>query len=77
MIKNQEDVWILSRVKEFLSIKARLKFKDKLKNYMFGEIGENGEKYQYSNANFPLLNPHDSIILDMILKRKNLSAIKC
>lgn len=74
--KREEEIWSLVKIVWVLNISKDILFKGVLQNYLFCVVRANNIAFDFSVANFPLINLHDLICVSRILKEVDISKLQ-
>ncbi|KAL7607148.1 hypothetical protein Lser_V15G19426 [Lactuca serriola] len=74
--KNPDEVWSLMKIKKVLTIKKDVLFEDMLQNFRYFVIRADNKQYDFTVADFPLMNCNDLIQVAMILKHMEENNLK-
>ncbi|KAL7587313.1 hypothetical protein Lser_V15G40383 [Lactuca serriola] len=74
--KNPDEVWSLMKIKKVLTIKKDVLFEDMLQNFRYFVIRADNKQYDFTVADFPLMNCNDLIQVALILKHMEENNLK-
>ncbi|KAL7612549.1 hypothetical protein Lser_V15G06652 [Lactuca serriola] len=74
--KNPDEVWSLLKIKKVLTIKKDVLFEDMLQNFRYFVIRVDNKQYDFTIADFPLMNCNDLIQVALILKHMEENNLK-
>ncbi|KAL7601073.1 hypothetical protein Lser_V15G24877 [Lactuca serriola] len=74
--KNPDEVWSLMKIKKVLTIKNDVLFEDMLQNFRYFVIRADNKQYDFTVADFPLMNCNDLIQVALILKHMEENKLK-
>lgn len=73
--KNEEYVWLLVKIVKVMKIERGVLFKGLLQNFHYSVFRANNVEFEFSIADFPLMNLNDLISVTKILINVNVSKI--
>ncbi|KAL7602722.1 hypothetical protein Lser_V15G16687 [Lactuca serriola] len=76
LAKNPDEVWSLMKIKKVLTIKKDVMFEDMLQNFRYFVIRADNKQYDFTIADFPLMNCNDLIQVALILKHMEENKLK-
>ncbi|KAL7604923.1 hypothetical protein Lser_V15G18161 [Lactuca serriola] len=76
LAKNPDEVWSLMKIKKVLTIKKDVLFEDMLQNFRYFVIRADNKQYDFTIADFPLMNYNDLIQVALILKHMEENKLK-
>ena len=76
LAKNPNEVWSLMKIKKVLTIKKDVLFEDMLQNFRYFVIRADNKQYDFTIADFPLMNCNDLIQVALILKHMEENKLK-
>ncbi|KAL7586161.1 hypothetical protein Lser_V15G40639 [Lactuca serriola] len=76
LAKNPDEVWSLMKIKKVLTIKKDVLFEDMLQNFQYFVIRADDKQYDFTIADFPLMNCNDLIQVALILKHMEENKLK-
>ena len=76
LAKNPDEVWSLMKIKKVLTIKKDVLFEDMLQNFRYFVIRADNKQYDFTIADFPLMNCNDLIQVALILKHMEENKLK-
>ncbi|KAL7591219.1 hypothetical protein Lser_V15G33877 [Lactuca serriola] len=76
LAKNPDEVWSLMKIKKVLTIKKDVLFEDMLQNFRYFVIRADNKQYDFTIADFPLMNCNDLIQVALILKNMEENKLK-
>ncbi|KAL7604851.1 hypothetical protein Lser_V15G19577 [Lactuca serriola] len=76
LVKNPDEVWSLMKIKKVLTIKKDVLFENMLQNFRYFVIRADNKQYDFTIADFPLMNCNDLIQVALILKHMEENKLK-
>ncbi|KAL7609165.1 hypothetical protein Lser_V15G10960 [Lactuca serriola] len=74
--KNPDEVWSLMKIKKVVTIKKDVLFEEMLQNFRYFVIRADNKQYDFTVAEFPLMNCNDLIQVALILKHMEENNLK-